>query len=140
MRKQLVSFAATMVVLACAGGSQGSGGGAAGPTAATGTTSRRQGNVITAEEIARSSGSNALEVVRQLRSHWLTTRGVAGANDPGAGGIMVYVDGVRRGGLESLEQIGIEQVGQIRFLDANNATTRYGTGHPNGAIEITTKR
>lgn len=139
MRTQLVSFAATVAVLACAGGSQG-GGGAAAPAAAAGATSRRQGNVITSEEIAKSSGSTALDVVRQLRSHWLITRGVAGANDPGAGGIMVYVDGVRRGGLESLEQIGIEQVGQIRFLDANNATTRYGTGHPNGAIEITTKR
>lgn len=139
MRIQLVSFAATVAVFACAGGSQG-GGGAAAPAAATGATSRRQGNVITSEEIAKSSGSTALDVVRQLRSQWLITRGVAGANDPGAGGIMVYVDGVRRGGLESLEQIGVEQLGQIRFLDANNATTRYGTGHPNGAIEITTKR
>jgi hypothetical protein len=58
----------------------------------------------------------------------------------GGGGIMVYVDGVRRGGLDVLQSIGIEQVGELRFLDANDATTRYGTGHVYGAIEVRTKR
>ena len=139
MRTQLVSFAATVAVLACAGASQGGSGGAE-ATAATGATTRRQGNVITAEEIASSSATNAYDAVRQLRSHWLTTRGVSGTRDAGAGGIVVYVDGARRGGLDALEQIGIEQVGEIRFLDASNATTRYGTGHTNGAIEVRTKR
>lgn len=135
MRTPWTSLVVMAAVVACAGGSQ-SGGGAGAP----GAMPRRSGNVITAQEVAASSGTNALELVRQLRPQWLVVRGVAGARDTGAGGIQVYVDGVRRGSLETLDAIGAEQVAEIRFLDSSDATTRYGTGHVHGAIEVRTKR
>lgn len=135
MRTPWTSLVVVATVVACAGGSQ-SGGGAAAP----GASPRRSGNVITAQEVAASSATNAFELVRQLRPQWLVVRGMAGTGDPGAAGIQVYVDGVRRGSLDALETIGAEQVGEIRYLDASDATTRYGTGHVHGAIEVQTKR
>ena len=108
----------------------------------------RKNNVISAEEIAKSSASNAYDLIKTLRPQWLRARGIStgmpdpsggGVSDPG-GGIAVYVDGARQGGLDQLENIGAERVQELRYLSANDATQKYGTGHTQGAIEVTTKR
>ncbi|MBI2402053.1 MAG: TonB-dependent receptor plug domain-containing protein [Gemmatimonadetes bacterium] len=100
---------------------------------------RRNRNVITAEEIAKSSAGDAYDLIRGLRPAWFVTRGVVSA-DPDAGGIVIYVDGIRQGYLSDLRSIPVERIQECRFLDARDATTRYGTGHPSGVIEITTRR
>lgn len=108
----------------------------------------RRSNLISAEEVAKSSASTAYDLVKTLRPQWLRARGIStgqpdpsggGVSDPG-GGIMVYVDGMRRGTVDELENIGVERVQEMRFLNANDATQKYGTGHTQGAIEVTTKR
>lgn len=101
--------------------------------------------MITAEEIASISASNAYEVVQRLRSQWLITRGAAGTREPTlegglSGGIVVYLDGVRRGGVDALREIPVEQIRELRYIDAKDATTRYGTGHTSGVIEVYSKR
>ncbi len=115
---------------------------------------RRDKNVITAEEIAKASGSTAFEVIRQLRPSWFVTRGVAGtqrqepagsatSSDVGGmtvPGIAVYVDGVKAGGTDELNSISVDRIKELHFYSANDATTKFGTGHPNGAIEVLTKR
>jgi hypothetical protein len=53
---------------------------------------------------------------------------------------MVYIDGVRGASLDDLREVQADRVKECRFLNANDATTKYGTGHPAGAIEIITKR
>jgi hypothetical protein len=107
----------------------------------------RKNNVITAEEIANSGGSNAYDLIKTLRPQWLRARGIStgmpdpsggGVSDPGSG-IIVYVDGVRVGGLDQLENIGAERIQELRYLSANDATQKYGTGHTQGAIEVATK-
>ncbi len=101
---------------------------------------RRQRNVITAEEVATRPGlSTAYDVVRSLRPAWLTTRGVTSTEDPRAGGIQVYVDGVSMGGVSELQSIGVDRIQQLRFLSSSDATMKYGTGNTSGAIEVTTK-
>jgi hypothetical protein len=132
VRDCLVLLAA-LGVAACAAASQG------------GQSGGRRSNVITAEEIASVTASNAYEVVQRLRSQWLVTRGVATTRDPSvegtpSGGIVVYLDGVRMGGVEALRDISVEQIRELRFIDAKDATTRYGTGHTSGVIEVYTKR
>jgi hypothetical protein len=108
----------------------------------------RKNNVITAEEIAKSGADNAYDLVKTLRPQWLRARGIStgmpdpsggGVSDPG-GGIMVYVDGVRVGGVDQLENFGAERIQEMRYLNATDATTKYGTGHTQGAIEVITKR
>jgi len=50
--------------------------------------------------------------------------------------MVIYVDGVRRGGLDELRALAIEQVQELRFLSAEEATSRFGMGHPFGASGI----
>ncbi|HWP38666.1 MAG TPA: hypothetical protein VNL18_14055 [Gemmatimonadales bacterium] len=94
---------------------------------------RRNSPVITAEEIAAASGSSAYDVVRQLRPAWLVTRG--GNAEP-----VAYVDGTRYGSLEDLRNVAVDTIREIRWMDSRDATTRYGTGHQAGVIEVMTVR
>jgi hypothetical protein len=50
------------------------------------------------------------------------------------------VDGIRFGTAESLQRVRVIEVEFVRYLNARDATTRYGTGHAGGVIAVTTKR
>jgi hypothetical protein len=119
----LLGFAAG----ACAGG--GGGGGSGGSS-----------NVITEEQVANSGANTAYEAVRQLRSRWLQRRGPMSIQDPTPPGPVVYVDGMRFGEVESLQQISARHVTEMRYINARDATTRFGTGHPAGVIMVITQR
>jgi len=100
---------------------------------------RRSRNVITEDEIAKSSAADAYDLIRQLRPAWFSSRGVV-SGDVYAGGIVLYLDGIKQNSLEELRSVAIERIKEARFYSASDATTKFGTGHPSGAIEITTKR
>ncbi len=101
---------------------------------------RRRSDVITQEEIERSNANNAYDLLRQLRPAWFRSRGVVSTRDVETGGLVFYVDGVRLSSVEDLEAISVDRVKEARYLKAIDATTKYGTDHPSGAVEITTKR
>jgi hypothetical protein len=42
--------------------------------------------------------------------------------------------------LSQLRTLSVDQIEQMEFVSASDATTRYGTGHPSGIIEVTTRR
>jgi hypothetical protein len=88
--------------------------------------------VITGEQIAEAAVSDALEAVERLRPDWLRSRGAGGS-------IQAYRDGFRLGSVEALRSIGAEQIRSIRFINARDATTRWGTDHGAGAIEVVTR-
>jgi hypothetical protein len=48
----------------------------------------------------------------------------------------VYVDGGYRGEPYVLRELRSEGIAEIAYLDASSATTRFGTGHDNGAIMV----
>jgi hypothetical protein len=51
------------------------------------------------------------------------------------------VDGAeRQGGLQVLRGLPVADIEEMLYMSASEATTRYGTGHPNGLILIMTKR
>jgi hypothetical protein len=50
----------------------------------------------------------------------------------------IYVNGSFFGDADSLSSIQARNVREIRFLDARQATLRYGTDHTVGAIVVTT--
>jgi len=100
-------------------------------------------NVITQAEIAESGASTALQAIQRLRANMLNMRGAAGgfgnAPDPG---IVIYSDNVKIGSISSsdksvLEGILASDVARIEFLNSQDATQRFGTGHIRGAILIT---
>jgi hypothetical protein len=53
---------------------------------------------------------------------------------------VVYVDRMYYGDLESLKDISVTTIFEIRYLDFNAATVQFGTGHSGGIILILTKR
>ncbi|HXF94649.1 MAG TPA: hypothetical protein VNI61_00975 [Gemmatimonadales bacterium] len=95
--------------------------------------------LLLAEEIQAVSATTAYEAVSRLRPEWLRRRGQISIQDPSAGEVVVYLDGVRYGGPGSLTSIRAEMVLQMEYLDGNDATTRFGTGHAGGAILVRTR-
>lgn len=97
-------------------------------------------NLILEGEIAASPDENAYDVVQRLRPAMLRPRAPSGTSEGEGGGIVVYLDNVRLGGTESLRNVQRQAVKEIRFINAGDATLRFGTGHPSGAILVTTMR
>jgi hypothetical protein len=112
---------------------------AAAACASTGTTTSRNSDVITADEIQTASVSTAYEAVQRLRPTFLRGRGQSSISNPGSDLPVVYVNGLRSGGVDQLHTIPAQDVQTIRFISASDATTRYGTGHTGGVIEVTTR-
>ncbi|MDH3222242.1 MAG: hypothetical protein OEO23_00890 [Gemmatimonadota bacterium] len=101
--------------------------------------SRRGSGAITAEELAAVSTSDCLEAVRTLRPQWLRSRAAPTPRDPNPTP-RVVVDGNARGGLEELSLIPASDVASIDYMSASDATIRFGTGFPGGAIVVRTRR
>ncbi len=108
---------------------------ATGVACASGSGERTSGSrdVITQEELDASTVNMVYDVIQQLRPQFLRTR-------PGSGTAIVYVDGVRRGGLEELRRIDKTTIREVRYVDGQEATMLYGTGHGGGAILLQSRR
>ena len=129
MTKRRLAIAAALVltVVACA------------------TTSSRQGtprnrNMITADEIAQSNAATAYDAVKRLRPEFLRTRGVTPAHGMQAPTPVVYLDGSLYGPLGTLSNITASSILSIEYLNAMDATQRYGINHDAGAILVVTRR
>ena len=111
------------------------------PIIAKAQRSGRADDVISADEIARASARNVYDIIQQLRPQWLTAARLRSPTEREAGGepgeIVVYISGTRYSGVDALRSMTTTVVTLIRYYDAREATTRLGTGHPAGAIEIT---
>lgn len=127
MRKTLfVAFG--LAVLGCGGGS-----GSSAQPATESRTARGPANLITEAEISASSVQNALEAVQNLRPAMMRPR-------PGGGPVMLYLDNVKMMDLNVLSTVPAGRIQEIRYISAQDATTRWGTGHASGVILVTTKR
>jgi hypothetical protein len=82
---------------------------------------------------------NAYEVVQRLRPGWLRTRGRISIQYPTAQNPVVYVDNIRFGSPNSLRQVSVDAIEEIRYMGASEATTRFGTGHAGGVILVRTR-
>jgi hypothetical protein len=102
----------------------------------TGATGAHRTDVLTAEEIAVSPARDALEAVRQLRPTWLRTHGSQSFGDPDPPVPLVYLGNQQYGTADSLRDFRAEDIRELRYLSPTAATTRYGTGHRGGVIEV----
>jgi hypothetical protein len=59
------------------------------------------------------------------------------AQDPG---ILIYIDRQRYGGVQTLREIPLSTIDEIRFLNVGEANALFGMGHPHGVIQIISKR
>ena len=94
---------------------------------------------ITRADLDRASYVSAYHAIESLRPTWLYHQGNATISNPNPLPI-VYLDGVRTGNLEQLHLMSAEGIDTMRRLSPSDATTRYGTGHLAGAIDVRTRR
>ena len=93
-------------------------------------------SVLLGDEIQAASVGTAYQAVARLRPEWLRQRGRMSLRNPGAGAVIVYLNGLREGGVTALDGISAETVLAMEFLSGSEATTRFGTGHSGGAILV----
>ena len=98
----------------------------------TGKTAPRNRNLITADEIATVSASDAYEVVDRLRPYFLSSHGAMT-------GPVAYLDGLAFGDVTNLHRIQPGSILSIQYLDPMMATQRFGKAAGGGAILVTTK-
>ena len=93
--------------------------------------------VITREQIRQNNFTNAYDAVANLHSNWLQKRGADSFLTPGE--ILVYFDDVKLGGTETLRSVASSSIVSIRFFDGIAATNRWGVGHSNGVILVSSR-
>lgn len=117
----------------------------------------RNQNEIRFEAIRSSGLQNAYDLIHSLRREWLIPRGVNswaetpqgtaegfGATyeadiKPGRDMIIVYVDDIRLGGVQEMEEIPTDILTRAEFIDSRRATYLYGSGHAHGVIRLSTE-
>jgi hypothetical protein len=97
----------------------------------------RDARLITTEEIDVVRFSTALDVVQALRPQWLRLRGRTSFNLSES--VKVYYDNVLLGTSSQLRNVPARAISWMRFLDGNEATTRWGLDHGHGAIVVSTR-
>ena len=109
-------------------------------------TAKQNQNLITTEEITQSSASNAYDLIQRLRPNYLRTRGAVhgapsadGTNHLEAVDLVVYLNENRLGGTDELRHIVTSEIREIRYYSASDATTKWGTGHSAGAIQVVSR-
>ena len=109
------------------------------PTA-TAAPARSNSDVITASELRTGEYRDVYQAVERLRPQFLRSRGVSSVrsrssedNQP-----VVFIDEQRMGGLATMRGLPVENVREIRYVAARDATTRWGTGYTAGVILIVT--
>lgn len=127
MRIRYLYLIALAAVIGCASAGSGSSG------------SRRDPNLITAQDIAGIPATNAYDAVERLRPLFLRSRGKTSINTPNTQYPTVYVDGLRYGDLGSLRNIMANHVLDIRFYNGADAGARFGLQNAAGVIEVRMK-
>jgi hypothetical protein len=99
----------------------------------------RNPNVLREEEFSGTTAVDGMALVMELRPNWLRSRGAVSIQDPNAGDLQVYINGVHAGDLNRLREVSIISIRELRFLGAGEAQQRYGVGHAGGVIEVVLK-
>ena len=99
---------------------------------------RSSSDTLNRADLEESMQVNAYEAIRQSRPMWLRVRGPNSFNSENP--IMVYVDGVRAGGVETLQSLPVLAIERMKFYDPPEAQARFGLNHTNGAIEVVTRK
>ncbi len=122
-------FAIRLAVLALAGLTA-----ACGPFFARGRADR---NLITEEQIQDNHFKTAYEAVAALHSNWLVMRPNTLTSQQDS--VVIYFDNVKLGFPRELRDIETARINYIRYFDAVQATTRWGVGHSQGVIFVSSR-
>jgi len=79
--------------------------------------------------------STAFEAVQTMRSNWLRGRSPGDLDTPGQI-VDVHRDGLEMGGVDELRSMSTDGIDYIRFYNGIEASGRWGLGHENGVIFV----
>jgi hypothetical protein len=102
-------------------------------------TPSRDPDLITADELGRTTGSTVFDAVRQLRPNWEMRARPTAVVRQNQAQLIVYVDGTRYGGFDSLRLLKWRGVSSVRYYSPGSAEAQFGSGHLLGAIEVKTQ-
>jgi len=129
-RSRLAALTALVLAVALTACASGSGGGGPG-------TSRNA--PIPTEELDKWSDQDLFTVIQRLRPSWLQSR--ATYTGMGRQEISVILDGViQQDAYDFLRGFRSGDAREVRYMNAADATTLYGTGMSAGAILVFTRR
>src|SRR4051812_31329549 len=124
------------VLAACASSTQGA------TQASSSRPAPKDINVIAATELEDPAvqGTDALSAIRHLRPSYFLVRPGGSIQNKSAGTVHVSIDG---GSLQTVDNLGryrVNDIGEVRYLNANDATQRFGTAAGGGGvIQVKTK-
>ena len=93
---------------------------------------------ISASAIAAAHVETAYDAVLRLQPSWLLGHG-ARSHDAESRPV-VYLNDHVLGGVDQLRELPVENIREIQFLSAIDATTRFGSGHVSPVIIVRTLR
>ena len=103
--------------------------------ATTGGRGARTGrDVITRQQMLDNHFITVYDAVSALHSNWLNVR--PNTLTSTQEDVVVYYDATRLGGPDELKNIRVTDVQYVEHLDAVSAQQRYGVGHSQGAILV----
>ena len=93
---------------------------------------------ITAAEIQGFEGRTAMDLLKKVRPTFLFARGATSIFGYSAEMPTIYVDGMRYGPFETLNQIPASWIAEVRMY-RSGAASQFGTNNMGGVLEITTR-
>lgn len=100
------------------------------------TASSGNRNVITRDQMLEANASTVYDAVQKLNPSWLTSRGPVSVTDMSPTVATVYMTGNEVGDVEFLRTLRPDDVDEVRYYEAGEASARFGMGHPRGVIEV----
>jgi hypothetical protein len=97
---------------------------------------RRQ--LVLGDENRRDAGS-AYDLIRRLRPEYLMSRGPTSILLNVSETPEVYIDGMRRGGLEELQSLPASEVLDVHFYPVSSVPVSLTGNHPAGVIAVRTR-
>ncbi len=121
----ILLFSVVVLATSCATASQ------------SGERSGRSQNQLSHADLEDTSELTLYNAIQRLRPRWLRSRGASSAMGPAP--VVVYMNNVRLGGISDLHDIAVESVEEVSFINASDATTRWGTGVAGGVILVVSR-
>lgn len=96
--------------------------------------SARDSELLTQAEMLNNNFVTVYDAVTAMRSNWLNVR--PNTLTATQGDVIIYYDANRLGGPSELRNINVRDVVYVRHYNSTEATQRFGVGHAQGAILV----
>ncbi|MEX1182432.1 MAG: hypothetical protein WEF86_04300 [Gemmatimonadota bacterium] len=108
-------------------------------SSATGAATSRNDDILTRAELEAADQQDLYRLIERVRPHWLNTRGPTSFSGATTGP-NVFFDGAGVGGTQYLRNMPPSAAEEIRYWPSALAASRFGMGHPDGVIDIKSRR